>query len=67
MTRVLLTTTSFQDTPGGHHQLLADTGWDIIRARGPLFSAAEITAFNEVATESRQRRWPLDSFKTVEL
>ena len=36
MKRVLLTTTSFQDTPGGHHQLLADTGWEIVRARGPL-------------------------------
>jgi len=36
MKRVLLTTTSFQDTPGGHHQLLAGTGWEISRARGPL-------------------------------
>lgn len=36
MKRVLLTTTSFQDTPGIHHQMLADTGWEIIRARGPL-------------------------------
>jgi D-3-phosphoglycerate dehydrogenase len=36
MKRVLLTTTSFQDTPGGHHQLLAETGWEIVRAPGPL-------------------------------
>jgi len=36
MTRILLTTTSFQDTPGPHHQLLADTGWEIVTARGPL-------------------------------
>ncbi|HUJ44540.1 MAG TPA: phosphoglycerate dehydrogenase [Opitutaceae bacterium] len=36
MKRILLTTTSFQDTPGGHHQLLTDTGWEIVRARGPL-------------------------------
>ena len=36
MKRILLTTTSFQDTPGEHHQILADTGWEIVRARGPL-------------------------------
>jgi len=36
MIRVLLTTTSFQDTPGAHHDLLAGTGWEIVRARGPL-------------------------------
>ncbi len=34
--KILLTTTSFQDTPGAHHDLLANTGWEIIRARGPL-------------------------------
>ncbi len=34
--RVLLTTTSFQDTPGIHHEMLAATGWEVIRARGPL-------------------------------
>jgi D-3-phosphoglycerate dehydrogenase len=36
MKRILLTTTSFQDTPGEHHQILADAGWEIVRARGPL-------------------------------
>jgi D-3-phosphoglycerate dehydrogenase len=36
MTRVLLTTTSFQDTPGVHHQLLADSGLEVVRERGPL-------------------------------
>jgi D-3-phosphoglycerate dehydrogenase / 2-oxoglutarate reductase len=36
MTRVLLTTTSFQDTPGIHHELLAKAGFDIVRERGPL-------------------------------
>lgn len=36
MTRVLLTTTSFQDTPGVHHDLLAATGFEIVRERGPL-------------------------------
>jgi hypothetical protein len=36
MTRVLLTTTSFQDTPGVHHELLAKAGFEITRERGPL-------------------------------
>lgn len=36
MTRVLLTTTSFQDTPGAHHQLLASAGFEIVTERGPL-------------------------------
>ncbi len=35
-TRVLLTTTSFQDTPGSHHDLLAAAGFDVVRERGPL-------------------------------
>jgi D-3-phosphoglycerate dehydrogenase len=34
--RILVTTTSFQDTPGRHHQMLADAGFEIDRARGPL-------------------------------
>ena len=34
--RVLLTTTSFQETPGPHHDLLASKGLDIVRDRGPL-------------------------------
>src|SRR5579863_1308398 len=34
--KILLTTTSFQDTPGAHHDMLAQTGWEIIAARGPL-------------------------------
>ena len=36
MTRVLLTTTSYQDTPGPHHQLLEAQGYEIVRERGPL-------------------------------
>ncbi len=35
-TRVLLTTTSFQDTPGTHQDLLNSQDWEIVRARGPL-------------------------------
>lgn len=34
--RVLLTTTSYQDTPGDHHALLEGQGFDIHRERGPL-------------------------------
>ena len=36
MDRVLLTTTSYQDTPGAHHDLLAESGFEIVPARGPL-------------------------------
>ena len=34
--RILLTTTSYQDTPGPHHELLDASGHQIVRARGPL-------------------------------
>jgi len=34
--RILLTTTSYQDTPGDHHALLEAQGYDIHRERGPL-------------------------------
>ncbi|MGO9272577.1 MAG: hypothetical protein ACLQOO_20480, partial [Terriglobia bacterium] len=37
--RILLTTTSFQDTPGPHHGLLDDAGFEVFRARGPLSEA----------------------------
>lgn len=36
MDRILLTTTSFQDTPGDHHRLLESAGYEIVRERGPL-------------------------------
>jgi D-3-phosphoglycerate dehydrogenase len=39
-TRILITTTSFQDTPGRHHDLLAGDAYDIERARGPLSESA---------------------------
>jgi D-3-phosphoglycerate dehydrogenase len=39
LTRVLLTTTSFQDTPGVHHDLLAKAGFEIVRESGPLAEA----------------------------
>ena len=34
--KILLTTTSFQDTPGAHHATLAASGFDVVCARGPL-------------------------------
>ena len=34
--KILLTTTSFQDTPGAHHELLARSGFTVVRERGPL-------------------------------
>ena len=34
--RILLTTTSYQDTPGRHHQLLEESGHEVVRDRGPL-------------------------------
>ena len=36
MKKVLVTTTSLQDTPGEHQVLLRECGWDITVARGPL-------------------------------
>ena len=34
--KILLTTTSFQDTPGKHHELLNSQNWDIDYLRGPV-------------------------------
>lgn len=34
--KILLTSTSFQDTPGAHHQLLDEQGFDLVKMRGPL-------------------------------
>ena len=36
MARILLTTTSFQDTPGPHLARLENSGHEIVRERGPL-------------------------------
>ena len=37
--QILLTSTSFQDTPGKHHDVLNQSGLEIVRARGPLSEA----------------------------
>lgn len=47
-TRVLVTTTSFQDTPGPHHDKLAATGWEIITARGPLTEAQTLELVGDI-------------------
>src|SRR5258708_16830708 len=46
--KILLTTTSFQDTPGAHHDLLKQTGWEVIRARGPLNEADTLALVGDV-------------------
>ncbi len=46
--KILLTTTSFQDTPGEHHELLKQTGWELITARGPLNEADTLALVGEV-------------------
>ncbi len=46
--KILLTTTSFQDTPGEHHDLLKKTGWEIISARGPLNEADTMALVGDV-------------------
>ena len=38
--RILLTTTSYQDTPGQHHKVLEASGFQVVKARGPLQEAA---------------------------
>ena len=39
MNRILLTTTSFQDTPGRHHDVLKASGLEVVNARGPINEA----------------------------
>ncbi|MDP4585440.1 MAG: phosphoglycerate dehydrogenase [Verrucomicrobiales bacterium] len=46
-TRILLTTTSYQDTPGPHHELLESRGFEIVRERGPLPEAAMLALAGE--------------------
>lgn len=46
-TRILLTTTSYQDTPGPHHELLESRGFEIVRERGPLPESAMLALAGE--------------------
>ncbi|MBS1230428.1 MAG: hydroxyacid dehydrogenase [Proteobacteria bacterium] len=45
--KILLSTTSFQDTPGPHHDLLAKSGFEVVRARGPLSEAQMLDLISE--------------------
>jgi D-3-phosphoglycerate dehydrogenase / 2-oxoglutarate reductase len=45
--QILLTTTSFQDTPGKHHDVLNQSGFEIVRARGPLSEAQVLDQFKQ--------------------
>merc|ERR1712139_429815 len=45
--KVLLTTTSYQDTPGKHHAMLAESGFEVVRARGPLPEAEMLKLVQE--------------------
>ena len=45
--KILLTTTSYQDTPGEHHQALAASGYDVVTARGPLGEAEMLRLVDE--------------------
>lgn len=47
MPSVLLTTTSYQDIPGPHHQLLESAGVEVHRARGPLSEAQMLELVGE--------------------
>lgn len=46
-TRILLSTTSYQDTPGPHHDLLESQGFEIVRERGPLPEAVMLEISGE--------------------
>lgn len=48
MHRILLTTTSFQDTPGDHHRLLEFQPFEVIRERGPLPESRMLDVVGEI-------------------
>ncbi len=47
MAKILLTTTSYQDTPGPHHALLESVHLDVQRERGPLSEAQMLELVGE--------------------
>lgn len=49
--RILLTTTSYQDTPGPHHDRLAESGFEVVRERGPLSESRLLELIEEQASE----------------
>ena len=46
--KVLLTTTSFQDTAGPHHELLRNEGFDLLCERGPLSESRMLELVGDV-------------------
>lgn len=46
--RILLTTTSFQDTPGAHHEKLKEAGYELLCERGPLSESRMLELVGEV-------------------
>lgn len=46
--RILLTSTSFQDTPGSHQTLLASQGFDVVNLRGPLKESVMLEAIEGI-------------------
>lgn len=46
--RILLTSTSFLDTPGSHQTLLASQGFDVISLRGPLKESVMLDAIEGI-------------------
>ncbi len=46
--KILLTTTSFQDTPGPHHRILSDAGFELLCRRGPLNESQMLELVGEV-------------------
>ncbi|MEJ6622171.1 MAG: 3-phosphoglycerate dehydrogenase, partial [Opitutae bacterium] len=46
--KVLLTTTSFQDIPGPHHEQLKEAGFELICERGPLPESRMLELVGEI-------------------
>lgn len=45
--KILLTSTSFQDTPGAHQQLLNEQGFELVKMRGPLKESVMLDVIKE--------------------
>ena len=45
--KILLTSTSFQDTPGVHQQLLNEQGFELVKMRGPLKESVMLDVIKE--------------------
>lgn len=45
--KILLTSTSFQDTPGAHQQLLNEQGFELVKMRGPFKESVMLDVIKE--------------------